>query len=713
MLRLNFPFVLIATSCHSNDSSFILEDAALMPTRHITIAVDIGGTFTDLEFWDAITGQAHSLKSPTTPDDPARGLTDAIAQAGERFGFTNDDIGLILHGTTIATNAVLTRDLPAGALITTLGFEDVLEIGRHARKDIYALRGPDRTPLVPRRHRFGASGRIGAAGEVVRGIDTGELGHVIEQVATSGAKATAICLLNAFANPEHEITIRDRLLERCPEMAVSCSHEISPEIREFERTATTVLNALLVPVIARYVAALRRRLADAKITAPVYLIQSNGGAISLDAAARAPVKLLLSGPSGGVLAAQKLAKTLDTPDIVGVDMGGTSYDVAVVAAGERTVVNQGDIDGLPVRVPMVEMNTIGAGGGSIAFIDPSGRLQVGPRSAGAVPGPVCYGKGGIEPTVTDVNLILGRLDPATFLGGRFALDLDGARIALRERIEQPLSLTPDHAAAGILAVITAKLAASIKFSLFAKGLDPRDFTLMSFGGAGGLHAIEVAEELGISTVIFPRDPSTFSAHGILYSDIQHDLSRTEILPLAATTLPALNAMADDLRARGSALLDQDNMPEDKRVLTLMADLRYRGQAFELMTPVPDGPVHADTLTILRDLFEDQHRQRFSFDDPKEAVELVTLRLTAIGILDNGARPTTRYAPSEPTQITHRPVHVNGSWQDTPVHRQLSLESGTTIAGPAIIEQEYTTLLIPAGWSLSMTQTGDMTARKHP
>jgi len=396
---------------------------------------------------------------------------------------------------------------------------------------------------------------------------------------------------------------------------------------------------------------------------------------------------------------------------VGVDMGGTSYDVAVVAGGLRTVVTQGEIDGLPVRVPMVEMNTIGAGGGSIAFVDASGRLQVGPRSAGAVPGPVCYARGGTEPTVTDVNLILGRLDARTFLGGRFALDLDAARTALRDRVEAPLSLSPDHAAAGILAVVNAKLAASIKFSLFAKGLDPRDFALMSFGGAGGLHACEVADELGITNVIFPRDPSTFSAHGILFSDIQHDLSRTEILPLTRDSLPSLNAIADDLRARGAALLDADNLPADKRHLTLTGDLRYRGQAFELMVDMPDGTATAETLKTLRARFEDQHRQRFSFDDPTEAVELVTLRLTAIGVLGDADLPIAPYGPSETAPVAIRPVHVDGAWHDTTVLRQLSLAPGATVQGPAIVEQEYTTLLIPGQWTLTMTATGDMTARK--
>jgi N-methylhydantoinase A len=361
---------------------------------------------------------------------------------------------------------------------------------------------------------------------------------------------------------------------------------------------------------------------------------------------------------------------------------------------------------------MVEPHTTGAGGGSVAFVDPSGRLQVGPRSAGAVPGPVCYGRGGTEPTVTDVNLILGRLDPATFLGGRFALDLDGARAALHDRIEAPLGLSADHAASGILAVVNAKLAASIKFSLFAKGLDPRDFALMSFGGAGGLHAVEVAEELGITRVIFPRDPSTFSAHGILFSDIQHDLSRTEILPLTPDSLPALEAIAAELREKGQALLDEDGMAADRRRLILTGDLRYAGQAFELTVPLPEGGLDADGLVQLRARFEDEHRQRFSFDDPKEAVELVTLRLTAIGVLGEDDLPPDDYAPSE-TAVDHtRPVHVNGAWTDTPVHRQLSLAPGARIDGPAIIEQEYTTMLLPAGWSMTMTPSGDMTARKE-
>jgi len=606
---------------------------------------------------------------------------------------------------------VLTRDLPQGALITTEGFEDVLEIGRHARTDVYALKAPERSLLIPRRRRFGLAERVGPTGAVEQAPDRHAIDAAIDRVAASGAAACAVCFLNAFANPAHEIALRDRLRQRLPDVAVSCSHEVSPEIREYERTATTVLNALLMPVIQRYIRALRGRMDEAGIAAPLYLVQSNGGAIALDTAAETPVRLLLSGPSGGVLASERLALAEDAPNVVGVDMGGTSYDVAVVAEGRRTVVTQGEIDGLPVRVPMVEMLTIGAGGGSIAHVDASGRLQVGPRSAGSVPGPVCYGRGGSEPTVTDVNLILGRLDAATFLGGDFALDTDGARQALVDRVAVPLGLERDAAAAGILAVLNARLAAAIKVSLYQKGLDPRDFALMSFGGAGGLHACEVAEELGMRRVIFPRDPSTFSAHGILGSDIQHDISVTRITPLVAGAAGALTAMAAELLERGRAALEGDGIPADRQALTLYADLRYRAQAFELLTPVEGAGFDADSIAALRARFEALHMQRFSFDDPDEAVELVTLRLTATGLLGGGAGIATLEPQAHP--VAQRPVHLGGRWADTPVHRQESLAAGDRVTGPAIVEQAYTTLVIPPGWVLNMRPAGDMIAERSP
>ncbi len=682
-----------------------------MKSKRIRIAVDIGGTFTDLECVDEASGDTQSFKTPTTSDDPSMGLMNAVKGAAERFGFSLSDIGLLMHGTTIATNAVLTRNLPEGALITTAGFEDVLEIGRHARKEIYRLKPEPQAVLAPRRRRFGVVERIGPGGEVLTALDDASVEAAIDRVAASGASVCAIALLNGFTNPAHEIAIAQRLRARLPAMAISCSHEVSPEIREFERISTTVLNALLIPVVRRYIDALLARIAAEGLTAPLYLVQSNGGATTPRAAGEAPVKLLLSGPSGGVLAAEGVARQLGFPNVVGVDMGGTSYDVAVIRDGRRAVVAQGDIDGLPVRVPMVDMRTIGAGGGSIASLDASGRLQVGPRSAGARPGPVCYGRGGTEPTVTDVNLILGRLAAATFLGGEFALDLDGARAALETRIAGPLGLDRDRAAAGILAVVVAKLAGAIKLSLFERGLDPRDFALMSFGGAGGLHAAEVAEELGMTTVIFPKDPSTFSAHGILQSDIVHDLARTRVLPLKAGAGPAFAALAEDLLREGEALLAADGLPAAQRRLELAADLRYRGQAFELLVPLGKVPRDDAALAALCARFHEAHRERFSFDDPQETVELVTMRLAAVGLL-GGMATASAPQPGETAPARERQVHLGGAWTKAPVHEQGRLGAGAVVDGPAIIEQAYTTLIIPKGWRLAVRPSGDLVATRE-
>lgn len=686
-----------------------------MPTpRRIRVAVDIGGTFTDLECVDEATGQAFSYKTPTTPEDPSIGLMAAITGAAGRHGFTIADVGLLLHGTTIATNAVLTRDLPTCALITTAGFEDVLEIGRHARRDIYGLRPEQRSVLAARRDRHGVTERIKADGSLAVPLDMADLDRVIDRIAAAEVAVVAVCLLNSFVNPAHEKAIRARLQARLPQIPCSCSHEVSPEIREFERASTTVLNALLMPVVQRYLTGLLGRSRAAGLSAPIYLVQSNGGAATPEQAARTPVNLLLSGPSGGVLAAERVAAACRSANVVAVDMGGTSYDVSIIQEARRSMIAQGDVDGLPVRVPMVDMRTIGAGGGSIIWLDSSGRLQVGPKSAGARPGPVCYGRGGVEPTVTDVNLILGRLDGAGFMGGAFALDADAARTAFRTRIADPLGLDLETAATGVLTIVQTRLAGAIKLSLFERGLDPRDFALMSFGGAGGLHAVEVAEELGIGEVIFPREPSTFSAHGILQSDILHDLARTRIIPLTPGHLAAFNRLADELVAAGNALLDADRLPHERRALRLAADLRYRGQAFELMIPLEGADLTGEGLAGLIERFHQTHLQRFSFDDRQETVELVTLRLSAAGLIGAGqplAGSAAAPAGGRAVAGSRRGIFLAGAWREADVHAQGALAAGDSLAGPAIIEQPYTTLIIPAGWRVTTMGSGDLIARK--
>ena len=499
-------------------------------------------------------------------------------------------------------------------------------------------------------------------------------------------------------NPTHERQIRDAILAAHPDMPISISSNVSPEIREYERSSTTVLNALLIPIVRNYIHRLEQTMRDRGITARLLLVQSNGGVCTPAIAAAQPVRLLLSGPSGGALAAQRAATRLATPALVGIDMGGTSFDVCVVQDGTVTLMTQGEIDGLPVRLPMVEIRTIGAGGGSIAAIQDGNRLVVGPRSAGARPGPVAYGHGGTNPTVTDANLVLGRLDGTFFLGGAMALDPAAAATAITTQIGTKLGLAMEAAAEGILALTNASLASAIRLSLFEKGLDPRRFTLLSFGGAGGLHAIHVADELGIDQVVFPADASTFSASGILHSDIVHDLASSRILPATPESLPHLAAAALTLRTQATALLEQDGIGPAQRELTLAVDMRYHGQAFELVIPWGDTTPTPETLAHLLEAFHARHQARFSYANPNDPVEIVTLRLTATGRLPT---ITSTHPPAPPTTpITrHRRLFVDGTWSEVPVFRREEIDATTPeIQGPAIIEEDYTTVFVARGWT---------------
>jgi len=692
-----------------------MNEQADISARPVRIAVDIGGTFTDLQIFDSRSQDAWAFKVPTTPSDPSVGFMNGILGAAERYGFALSDVALVMHGTTIATNAVLERKLAVGALITTQGFEDVLEIGRHVRKEIYSLKAEDRSVLIPRRRRFGIVERLTADGSVETPLDAGTLASVIDRARSGDGddaiETVAICLLHAYANSEHERAVADVVRDEWPDVAVSLSSDVSPEIREFERSSTTVLNAVLMPVVARYLEKLAGRMHDSDFDAALYLVQSNGGVTTPAVASDQPVRLLLSGPSGGALAVTRLAESLDELNLVGIDMGGTSFDVCVVRDGRSTVVTEGDIDGLPVRVPMVEIRTIGAGGGSIAWIDPGGGLRVGPQSAGADPGPVSYGQGGGEPAVTDANVSLGRIDPEFFLGGGMALDLPAARTAIEKRIGAPLGMNVETAAEGILAVANASMASAIKLSLFEKGLDPRDFALASFGGAGGLHAIDLAEELSVSRVVFPKNPGTLSAYGILYSDITHDLARSRLLTATPDACADLGAMLNDLRADGDHVLERDGIAAEDRRFQIAADMRYRGQAFELLVPWPDAAATSASLDVLIEAFHRQHLERFAYDERETPVEIVTLRMTAVGRLAKPQLRTEEKAGGSDAKSV-RKVFIDGAWHDTPIYDRAALAVDKPIAGPAIIDEEYTTILVKGGWTLTLGATGDLIARRQ-
>lgn len=698
---------------NSQRSASDMEESADLSSNAgpVRIAVDIGGTFTDLHVLDARNGIVHSWKTSTTPADPSIGLMTGVREAAQQFGFEFADVGLLLHGTTVATNAVLERKLAKGALITTEGFEDVLEINRHVRRDIYGL-APDPFPtLVPRDRRFGVPERTRSDGSVERPLEENALPGLLARLEETGAECVAVCLLNSHVNAAHERRIGAWLAERRVDLPVTLSCDLSPEMREFERTSTTVLNALLVPIVRAYLQRLQSLLGPEGFSPRVLLVQSNGGVCSLATAAAQPARLLLSGPSGGVLAGERLSRALGRPNLVAVDMGGTSFDVSVVQNGRVGIISQGEIDALPVRLPMVEMRTIGAGGGSIAAVDAGGRLTVGPRSAGAHPGPVAYGRGGTEPTVTDANLALGRLDPDYFLGGRIHLDMPSTQRALAARVGEPLGLSPERAAEGILTVANSSLGAAIRLSLFEKGLDPRDFALLSFGGAGGLHATDVAAEIGIREVIFPREPGTLSAYGILYSDLAHDLARARLVRAAPESLPMIAEVIGHLREDAEARLRDDGISPAESRIAFTVDMRYVDQAFELLIPWEglDAP-DAAALDRLVAAFHAAHRSRFSYNNPGAPVDIVTLRATAVGFL---AKPDA----AEPQPNGHaaqkgtRKVFEGGAWCEAAVFDREALTADVQITGPAVIEEAFSTHWVGRGWQARLGAAGAIIARK--
>ncbi|MFY0611134.1 MAG: hydantoinase/oxoprolinase family protein [Hyphomicrobiaceae bacterium] len=684
-----------------------------MGNKNIRVAIDIGGTFTDLQVLNLDSGAIHDFKSPSTPHDPSEGLIAALNSAASRFGFALADITMLLHGSTIATNAVLERKLPKGALLTTHGFTDVLEIGRHMRHNVYALKAESRSLLIPRERRFGIAERVQANGEIGLALDAAAVHSVGEGLVAEGVSSVAIAFLHAYRNPSHEQQAAE-ILSQFPSLSIATSHEVSPEIREFERISTTVLNALLKPVISGYLKRLTQRLADAGVSAQLYLVQSNGGVALPDDAARLPVKLLLSGPAGGAMAMAQLARAHGLSNMVGIDMGGTSSDVSVVTDGQIGETGEGDIDGLPVRLPMIEIRTIGAGGGSIAH-EVTNALRVGPISAGSMPGPACYQRGGTDPAVTDANLLLGRIDPGAFLGGEMQLNKQAAESAIQPLAAQ-LGLSQDDAARGIVDVANVSMASAVRLSLFEKGADPADYVLAPFGGAGGLHACAIAEELDIDQILFPATASTLSAGGILTSDLRHDLSHSELFVLDAEASTPLNQIAQRLFIEAGAMLDVDNVPSTQRQIRFAADCRYRGQAYEIVTPWPylteATRVDSGAIESLKAVFHDLHLTRYAHNAPDEPVEIVTLRASAIGLLGQPEIEVGNNRSRHATDDTNRsrPIHLRDGWHNTPV-RQRDTITTAPIDGPVLIEEAYSSLLIDAGWTIRAIDDGCLMAER--
>lgn len=670
---------------------------------HLRAAVDIGGTFTDVQVIDTRAGAIWDHKTPTTPSDPAIGLIDGLRGAVAKRGEDVYAIDMILHGSTIATNAVLERKLPKAGLITTAGFEDVLAIGRHMRRDIYALKAEPRSVLIPTPRRLGVSERIRADGSVETPLDSEQVRRAGEALVADGVTTVAVTFLHAYQNPAHENDAAD-ILAGIPGLTVALSHKTSPEIREFERASTTVLNALLKPVISEYLGRVESALSDAGITAPLYLVQSNGGVVTPAEAARLPVRLLLSGPAGGAMAVQNIASRHELENAVGMDMGGTSTDICVLLNGRIEETAGGEVAGLPVRLPMIEISTIGAGGGSVAR-STSGALRVGPESAGAMPGPACYLRGGTDPTVTDANLHLGLIDPGAFLGGGMTLGATEAAEAITA-VAGDLNLDTTQLADGIVSVANSVMADSVRLSLFQKGADPAAFTLIAFGGAGGLHACAVAEDLNLSRVLFPAMASTLSARGLLETDIRHDLIEARLMIAGKEACPVLGEMIQRLSARAEALLDTDGIEPSQRRVHFAADMRYRGQAWEITTDWPDVGPH--TLRGLIGRFHALHRQRYAHNSPDEPVEIVALRAKVFGLLEH-AEVRQKIEPIKGAGSTRRIFH-DGAWRDVQtVPREAVSEAA--MPGPLIIDEAYSSLLIRPGWQVRVLPGRDIFAER--
>jgi N-methylhydantoinase A len=666
----------------------------------LTIAVDIGGTFTDLVAFGEGGEQLHSTKSLTTYERLSNGVEDCLRKAGLDVA----DAAYFMHGSTIAINTVIQKNGATTGLITTRGFRDVYEIGRSNRPDAYNLFFARPEPLVPRSRRVEVDERMHARGHVLRPLDEAGVRVAIAGLQAAGVESIAVVLLHAYANPAHELRVGELIAEDFPTAKVSLSHQILREFREYERTSTTVLNAYIAPIVSNYVEHIEDTLEDAGFGGSFLIMQSNGGTMSSEVAKSRPVAMMESGPVAGVIGSARLGAVLGMPNVISFDMGGTTAKSSLVADGETRVVNGyhigGYANGHPMMLPVIDIVEVGTGGGSIAWLDASGGLKVGPRSSGASPGPVCYGLGGTEPTVTDANLVLGRLNPANFLGGEMPLDLAGARAAVGN-IATQLKMSIEEAALGILTIADAKMSFSVRDVSVAKGHDPRDFALVASGGAGPLHASSIARELSIPKVVVPELPGTFSAFGMLFSDLRHDYVQTFIAPLARVDTARLAEVFARMEADGHAILLEEGVAHTDVRLVRSMDLRYQGQEYTLNAGVPDGPVTAQLLAGVRAGFDDLHEARYRHAARDEAVEIVNIRLSAIGAIGmNSAELLSRKRNQAGTKpglpASRRPVFFSQNAVECDIYRREDLIAGQAIDGPAIIEEQVSATVVFPG-----------------
>ena len=675
------------------------------------IGVDVGGTFTDLYAYDAESGGTAVHKTPSTPDDPARAILDGLAALCRAAGIAPDAIDRFAHGTTVATNALIQRKGGRIAVVTTKGFRDLLEIGRQVRPKIYDLKADAPPPLAPRQLRFEVAERVGPEGQVIRPLDRRSVEETVARIAASEVDGVAVCLLFSFLAPEHEQRVRAAIHAQLPQMPVSLSSEVQPEFREYERLSTTALNAYLQPVVSRYLANLAGRIAGSAPKASVGINQSSGGLMSVSRAVAFPVRTALSGPAAGVVGAVHCARLSERANVVTLDMGGTSTDVCLIKDGAAEMTFNRDVAGLPVRLPSIDIHTIGAGGGSIAAFGPDGLLKVGPESAGAVPGPACYGRGGALPTVSDANLVLDRLS-TRLVGGGMSLDRAKAEAAIRP-IAERLGTSIEVAALGIVRVVNSNMVRALRAVSVERGHDPRAFTLMPFGGAGPLHAVDLARDIGIREVLVPYAPGILCAQGLVVADLRESLVATCRQRLDADLAPIEAALARLMQV-AETWFAAERVSKDRRQVTVDLDMRYVGQNYELQIAVPlSAGVRMPQRAEMARLFFAEHRRRYGHHDPAAPIEVVNVRLTAVGKLPDPGVPRFTASAGREAAGT-RPVWFDGNGAvTTRVVDRATLAPGSEISGPAIVDQLDATTVLPPGTRARVDQALNLIVEVTP
>jgi N-methylhydantoinase A len=670
------------------------------------IAVDVGGTFTDVVvLGEAAEGLRHE-KVETVPADPASGVVSGFAKA--RAGL--DTVDFFVHGTTLGINALLTRTGARVAIVTTEGFRDVYEVGRTDREPMYDFRYRRPRSLVPRSLVFEVPERLRFDGSEIAPFDSEAAAAVATRVRAEGVSAVAVCFLHSYANPAHELEMERILNEKAPGVSVTLSHRLSREYREYERTSTAVIDAYVKPITTTYLETLEGSLQQGQFAGHFLLTRSGGGAMTVQSAKEQPVHLVLSGPAGGVIGAAAFGKIIGHENLITIDMGGTSLDASLIASGQARIETEQQFQTLPISIPTIDIHTIGAGGGSIAWADEGGHLQVGPRSAGAVPGPACYAKGGDQATFTDAALAVGYLDPENFLGGEIRLDAALTRTAI-EALAGRLGISPDETAEGILRITNAKIAGAVRVISIERGYHPKDFSILGFGGAGAFVAAEVARELAIPTTIIPPAPATFSAFGMLMADVVNDFGQTTIVPVDESEIEAVNEVFARLAELGAESLAADGFDGESRVFLPSAEMRYQGQEHTVNVPFPSHTISAADVPAILEQFGAVHRQQYghAMNDP---VEIVTVRLRTVGTLPRPEIPKIAAGggDAEGARVGTRSVYRAGGRQDYAVYDRRMLRAADEIAGPAIVEEPSSTTVVHEADSLVVGDYGELVIR---